>query len=108
MTMREQFEIRFPVPAGVAWSDEHKNYGWIKKSAFQRTITYRALWTGWQASREALVIELPEPETPESFDVTEKDDPEEYAALECRAGAQYASIHKCRRAIEAAGLKVTP
>lgn len=54
--MREEFEARFPVPSGVAWSDEHQNYGWVKKSAFQKTITYRALFTGWKASRESLVI----------------------------------------------------
>lgn len=59
MGMREEFEARFPVPSGVAWNDEHQNYGWVKKSAFQRTITYRALFTGWQASRESLVIDLP-------------------------------------------------
>lgn len=59
MSLREEFEARFPVPAGVAWSDEHQNYGWVKKQAFQRTITYRALFTGWKASREALEIELP-------------------------------------------------
>lgn len=57
--IREQFEARFPVPPGVAWSDEHQNYGWVKKSAFQKTITYRALWTGWQASRESLAVDLP-------------------------------------------------
>jgi len=57
--MREEFETRFPVPSGCQWSEEHKNYGWVKKSAFQRVITYRALFTGWQASRAAVVIELP-------------------------------------------------
>ena len=86
MTMREQLEVRFPVPAGVQWSDEHQNYGWIKKQAFQRTITYRALWTGWQASRESLVIELPP------------------------SGADHDQFWKddVIEAIEAAGLKVTP
>lgn len=57
--MREEFEARFPVPPAVQWSEEHHNYGWIKKSAFQRVITYRALWLGWQASRESLAVELP-------------------------------------------------
>lgn len=59
--MREQFEARFPVPDGVAWSDESQHYGWSKgtKRAIQAAMTYRALWTGWQACRAAIVVELP-------------------------------------------------
>ena len=66
------------------------------------------VWWAWQASREALAVELPEPETPESYGVTRQDDPEEYEALEKRMGAQHSAIRKCRRAIEAAGVKVKP
>lgn len=46
MSLREQFEARFPVPANIQWSEEHQNYGWTKKNAFGSVITYRALWTG--------------------------------------------------------------
>lgn len=59
MNIREEFEARFPVPAGVKWDEAHQNYGWVKKQSFQQTITYRALWTGWKESRVALEIELP-------------------------------------------------
>lgn len=85
MNLREQFEARFPVPDGVQWSEEHQNYGWIKKTAFQRTITYRALWTGWQESRAALVVVLPGPAVP---------------------GGNCIRDHAVREAIEAAGVKV--
>lgn len=95
--VREQFEARFPVPLGVAWSDEHQNYGWVKKSAFQKTITYRALFTGWQASRESLVIELPA-EKPMSHN----------HETEAARLAFNDAIEASREAIEAAGLKVAP
>lgn len=89
MNLREQFEARFPVPAGVAWSEEHQNYGWIKKSAFQRVITYRALWTGWQESRAALVVTLPEP--------NEHYDPDAWI-----------TFNECVAAVSAQGLRVKP
>ena len=66
------------------------------------------MWQAWQASREAVVVELPEPEPPESYGVTQQDDPEQYEALESRMGAQYSAIFKCKRAIEAQGLRVAP
>lgn len=62
-------------------------------------------WWAWRASRELVVIELPVPETPEDYEIFEKEEPEEYARLECRAGAQYDAIFKCKKAIEAAGVK---
>jgi hypothetical protein len=62
----------------------------------------------WCAALESVVVELPNPEMPEDYEVFEKDDPEEYARLEARCGAQYAAIFKCKKAIEAAGLKVAP
>lgn len=60
-------------------------------------------WAAWQASREALVIELPPvPEAPE--------DPEE-AIDDSHMDAYHASVgmrHACSKFIEAAGLKVKP
>lgn len=53
MTNRAEFEGRFPLPSNVQWSEEHQNYGWVRKDAFQRTITYRALWTAWKAAFES-------------------------------------------------------
>lgn len=101
--VRDPFEARFPVPSGVAWSDEHQNYGWVKKSSFQKTITYRALWTGWQASREALVIELP--------DDGIEDCQKAWGTEQCKdtfdCGYNFASLRH-EQAIDAAGVKVQP
>lgn len=63
-------------------------------------------WLGWKAARETIVVELPKPEMPEDYEIFEKDDPEEYARLEARGGAQYAMIFKCKRAIESSGARV--
>lgn len=46
---REMFMARFPLPSNVQWSEEHQNFGWVRKDAFKGVITYRALWTGWLA-----------------------------------------------------------
>lgn len=103
--IREQFEARFPIPTGVAWSDEHQNYGWVKKSAFQKTITYRALFTGWKASRESLVIELP------AYEIDVNPDDDDYELMEQQEALSMLEHHvigKCRKSIEAAGLKVAP
>ncbi|MCF7536176.1 hypothetical protein [Pseudomonas petrae] len=50
-------------------------------------------WDAWQASRAALVIELPKPESDEG---------------ESWDGCWKYGIKQCREAIEAAGLKVNP
>ncbi len=53
-------------------------------------------WDGWQASRAALVIELPELHT------MAPDDDRKWH------GCRNSTIRTCARAIEAAGLKVKP
>lgn len=50
---REQFEERFPVPTGVHWDKSNQCY------VCKFVSPYLALWMGWQASREAIEIELP-------------------------------------------------
>lgn len=105
--MREQFEAwECDAPQGpqtdpmwLMYDAESNAYGLDK---------IQDRWEVWQASREAVVVELPEPESPESYGVTQQDDPEQYEALESRMGAQYSAIFKCKRAIEAQGLKVAP
>lgn len=90
--MREGFEARFPVPDGVAWSDETEHYGWVKgtKQAIKAAMTYRALWTGWKEARAAVVIELPE-------------------AYENNADGEWlVRRSEVKRIIEAQGLKVKP
>lgn len=61
MTSREQFETKFPVPEGVEWNPETSRYVLVHLKLASVAI-YEAhveRWVVWQASREALVIELP-------------------------------------------------
>jgi len=98
MSMREEFE---------AWFFGKKMT--IKLRADKKTYDCthaRFAWKVWQASRAAVVIELPEPARPETFGVTQPNDPEQYKAMEARHGAQSAAISQCRRAIEATGVTV--
>lgn len=66
-------------------------------------IWTQTAWMAWQASRSALVIELPpvypEPEAPE-----EAIDDSHMDAFHAANGMR----HACAKAIEAAGAKVTP
>lgn len=74
-------------------------------------LDYRVndLWCAWQASREAVVVELPEPDLPEAYlDEPVDRESEEFRYLEARHGAQCQTYRKCRQAIEAQGLKVKP
>lgn len=79
------------------------------KAAYSLELNKDALLCVWKASRESLVIELPEPEP---FEISAEEslemDPEEFESLEARYGAQYQTWRKCKTAIEAAGLKVKP
>lgn len=65
------------------------------------------MWQAWQASREAVVVELQEPDLPEAYiDEPVDRESEEFRYLEARHGAQHQTYRKCRQAIEAQGLKV--
>jgi hypothetical protein len=91
--MREEFEFKFPLPGGVAWKDSIGMYEVVDIWKLDQAITisrYNWLWEGWQASREALAIELPE--------YYQYDSPGEVIPV----------LKDCRAAIEAAGLKVAP
>lgn len=126
--MREEFEAAF-VERQVATNSEGSRGSAIhmlkRDGAFAKPPSYYELWRreqgmydlywvemawwAWQASRAALVIELPEPQpfeisAEESLDM----EPEDYERLEARHGAQYSAYRKCRAAIEAAGVKVKP
>lgn len=94
--MREQFEAKFPVPAGVAWKKAIGMYEVVDIWKLDQAITigkYNWLWEGWQASREAVVVELP----PKWNDATHSNK----QAWDC-------GIEDARMAIEAQGLKVAP
>lgn len=60
MTSREQFEAKFPVPAGVTWNPETSRY--VLTELRNTTVTtYEAhveRWVVWQAAQESLRNEL--------------------------------------------------
>ncbi|WP_017903580.1 hypothetical protein [Pseudomonas asplenii] len=97
--MREQFEAKFPVPAGVAWKESIGMYEVVDIWKLDQAITigkYNWLWEGWQASREAVVVE---PVWPDHYDYTNSD-VAGAAVLDCRTAFQ--------KAMKAQGLKVAP
>lgn len=95
--MREEFEAKFPLPAGVAWKESIGMYEVVDIWKLDQTITigkYNWLWEGWQASREALVIELPD---------------DDYLNRESVFVQGYIEgVRLTKEAIEAAGVKVKP
>jgi len=98
---REQFEAKFPVPAGVAWKEAIGMYEVVDIWKLDQAITigrYNWLWEGWQASREAVVVELPSEDTCRTS--TSKD--------EAAQDAYNHALGECRSVIEAQGLKVSP
>lgn len=59
--MREDFEARFPTPEDVVWAgNEYRFVGKTPSQGMIYFIEFNSKWEGWQASRESLVIELPE------------------------------------------------
>jgi len=101
--MREQFESF--AREVLDWSDDEFRLASDGKSYYW-AATGEA-WVFWQASREAVVVELQEPDLPEAYiDEPVDRDSEEFRYLEARHGAQYQTYRKCRQAIEAQGLKV--
>lgn len=101
--MREQFEAKFPIPAGVAWKEAIEMYEVVDVWKLDQAITigkYNWLWEGWQASRAAVAVELPN-RASEAYR-------EEFDDVEGGSFNEAAYIRDVRRAIEAAGLKVAP
>lgn len=97
---REQFEERFATPSGVHWDENNQCY------VCKFVSPYLALWVGWKASREALIVELPrkDPAGTGSGDSGDgRPSEEQYIAAYCNA-----VLAQCRRAIELAGVKVKP
>ncbi|WP_095067894.1 DUF1382 family protein [Pseudomonas sp. Irchel 3A18] len=63
---REQFEARYPVPAGVRWSEETSRYALVDIKTARHTGStiagyeaYVHSWGVWKASRQAVVVHLP-------------------------------------------------
>lgn len=86
--MREGFEEEYMIDICERTASA-PDPGWLERGSDGEYRSYRAqgAWWGWQASREALVIELPSADglSPQS--------------------AEYGAIWDCREAIEAAGAK---
>lgn len=86
MNSREQFE---------AWSAKHEFLGGCYLTAQPDgrylDIDLQAAWEAWQASRDAVVVELPGVDT-----------------WSCRSEAMHVYKRECKEAIEAAGVKVAP
>lgn len=89
--IREQFEQRYPAPEGCCWNAEQGRYVLfrLKLCTVAKYERFVENWVCWQASREAVVVELPK------F--------EDYPASMERDMQQ-----SLRAAIEAQGLKVAP
>lgn len=55
MDSRQQFEEKYPLPQGMYYDDEQNAYAGTKDFWL-----WCARWESWQASRESLVVELPD------------------------------------------------
>ncbi|XBT42144.1 hypothetical protein ABNP32_16140 [Pseudomonas viridiflava] len=89
--MREQFEKRIHQPAGSYWCEKDRVYRYEDYDTASSQIhecQWQAWIAAWQASREAVVVELPK-------DIVTMAGPVLYA-------------DDVRAAIEAQGLKVAP
>lgn len=98
--MREQFESKFQTPIGMVWCEVAQQYVKALGCICPATaITAQdQLWKCWQASREAVVVELP------SEDTCRTSTSKEEAAQDAHNHA----LGECRSVIEAQGLKVAP
>ena len=94
--MREEFEAWCPIPPGCVFHEGKYGF-WLVwdesgEPEFSTGMGFtQTKWEAWQASRSAVVIELPAIRA------------EDYCPL-----SNVAYREECREAIEAAGLKVKP
>ncbi|MFK1502757.1 hypothetical protein ACIU0J_30240 [Pseudomonas aeruginosa] len=63
--MREEFEDRFPIPEGIEWRDTdyfpaQTDNVHVYVALAGAAARYSVMWQAWQASRAALMVELPE------------------------------------------------
>lgn len=99
MKIRALFEKRFPVPAGIRWSDELDSYCIYDRALaghHSELIGYQSAWAGWHQSRATLVIRLPDTSLLQ----------ESAAKGNERAAQRLEQQQLCRAAIEAVGVSV--
>lgn len=72
MTSRQQFETKYPVPAGVAWNPETSRYVLIdlRQAAVSVYEAHVERWVVWQASRETLIVQMPAQLPPGDYRMT--------------------------------------
>ena len=95
MSMREEFEARFPIPHGMYWHEELARYvqANFRKTSGRKADEYKSMWFAWKESRSALVVELP---------------PKWNDPANSNMQAWDMGIDDARKAIEAAGVRVKP
>ncbi|HEK1393476.1 TPA: hypothetical protein SMR00_005602 [Pseudomonas aeruginosa] len=108
--MREEFEDRFPIPEGIEWRDTdyfpvQTDNVHVYVALAGASARYTSMWQAWQASRAALVIEMPPRVTAE--DVAEHLDIDDQEAVEI-AHMVNGSIAACASFIKQAGIEVKP
>lgn len=87
--MREQFEealIKMHMDHGSMPENDARSFLEVGSNGYTSVLT-KAAWWGWQASREAVVVELP---------------------INVSGGLYSIALEDCKRCIEAQGLKVKP
>lgn len=95
-TSREQFEDRYPIPTGVEWSDEEGRYQpidgkYVAGFSVRQYEAYIGAWGVWKASREDVVVALPQGGYFAGYD-----------------NEHMMESRDVREAIESAGLRVSP
>lgn len=63
MNIRAGFEVRFPVPEGIRWSDELDSYCIYDRNRVGHhsvLIGYQSAWAGWHEALAALLVLLPD------------------------------------------------
>lgn len=97
--MRKEFEDRFPIPEGIEWRDT--DYFPVQTDNVHVYVAlagvaarYTSMWQAWQASRAALMVELPAKRSYSMY-VTKH---------ECHAFND--AIEKAKEALQQAGIEV--
>ncbi len=116
--MREQFEKRIHQPAGSYWCEKDRTYRYEDYDTASSQIhecQWQAWIAAWQASREAVVVELPEALSSAALDEVEVAEAllagQGLSNLAGAIGCAYLickELPAIRSAIEAQGLKVAP
>jgi DNA segregation ATPase FtsK/SpoIIIE-like protein len=100
MTTREQFETKFPVPAGVTWNSETSRYVLteLRKSTVATYEAHVERWVVWQAACESMSSEVVSPEVKSILDQMMADEEDLILRAECFVRAtERASISALQR-----------